>query len=60
MQAPDRRLVAELALIVAVKLALIFALWWAFFRTAAPLADPSAIALHLGASPAAAIPASKE
>lgn len=48
MQAPDRRLVAELALIVIVKLALIFALWWTFFRTPAAADDPGRVASHVG------------
>ncbi len=43
----DRKLRREIALLVVIKLILLSALWWAFFRGAQVAVDDAAAAAHL-------------
>jgi hypothetical protein len=58
MTRDERRLARHLAIAVAVKLAVLALLWWAFVRDAPPAVDPQQAAAHLGisASPPGASP----
>jgi 4-amino-4-deoxy-L-arabinose transferase-like glycosyltransferase len=51
MTRQDRRLVRHLAIAVALKLAVLAALWWAFVRDERVSVDAAATAAHLGAQP---------
>ena len=44
MNLSDRRLKTEIALVIAIKLVLILALWWAFFRDAGVRVDAATMA----------------
>lgn len=52
MDSRERRLRREIFIVVALKLALIFGLWWGFFRGHQVTVDESVAASHLSASPA--------
>ena len=51
MTRQDRRLARHLAIAVALKLAVLAALWWAFVRDERVSVDAAATAAHLSAQP---------
>ena len=50
MTRAERRLLRHLAIAVAVKLAVLVALWWVFVHDARVHVDPDRAAAHIGAS----------
>ncbi len=51
MNLKDRKLRNDIALVIVIKLVLIMALWWVFFRGATVAVDDAATAAHLIAPP---------
>ena len=51
MNLKDRKLRNDIALVIVIKLMLIVALWWLFFRGADVSVDDAAAAAHLLSSP---------
>ena len=47
MNLSDRRLKIEIAIVIVIKLVLIYALWWAFFRNATVTVDPATMAAQV-------------
>lgn len=60
MNPKDRKLRNDIALVLLIKLILIIALWWVFFRGASVAVDDAATADHLIATPNPPISANGE